>query len=82
MAIFYKTAELAKEEARLAELKRLHDARQITTREYLDAINQLKAVGDGTTTGSQTASVLDVVQLGLIVALALAAVYALRMFKK
>lgn len=79
--IFYKTSEVAKEEARLAELEKLYNAKKITTREYLDAINQLKATGDGTTTGSQTASVLDVVQLGLIVALVGAGVYALRMFK-
>lgn len=78
--IFFKTSEVAKEEARLAELKRLWDAREISTAEYMNAINQLKSTGEGS--ASSTANVLDVVQMGLLVALVGAGVYVLRLFKK
>lgn len=77
--IFWKTSEVAKEEARLAELKSLHEARKITTAEYLNAINQLKQTGDG---GSSTTNVLNIVQMGLLLGVVVAGVYVIRIFKK
>lgn len=78
--IFWKTSEVAKEEARLAELKKLHDERKITTGEYLDAINNLKQTGDGG--GSSTTNVLNIVQMGLLLGVVVAGVYVIRIFKK
>lgn len=78
--MFWKSTELAKEEARLAELKALHDARKITTAEYLNAINQLKATGDGG--GSSTTNVLNIVQMGLLLGVVVAGIYVIRIFKK
>lgn len=78
--IFWKTSEVAKEEARLAELKKLHDDRKITTGEYLDAINQLKQTGDGG--GSSTTNVLNIVQMGLLLGVVVAGIYVIRIFKK
>lgn len=76
--IFWKTSEVAKEEARLAELRRLYENGDINSGEYMAAINQLKGIEQPT---SSPASILDTVQLGLLVALVGAAIYVFKSFK-
>lgn len=76
---FWKSSEVAKEELRLEELRKLYQAGKISPGRYMEAINQLKKTGEGG--ASSTASVLDTVQLGLIVALVGGAIYILRIFK-
>lgn len=78
--VFWKTSEVAKEEMRLEELRKLYQAGKINAGQYMEAINQLKKTGEGGTT--PTASVLDTVQLGLIVALVGGAIYIVRIFRK
>lgn len=78
--VFWKTSEVAKEELRLEELRKLYQAGKINAGQYMEAITQLKKTGEGGT--SSTASILDTVQLGLIVALVGGAIYILRIFKR
>lgn len=83
MSIFWKTSDVAKEEARLAELHYLYNNGNITTSEYLNAINQLKQTTDGTTAKSNNGTnALDIVQLLLIVAVIGAGIYALKLIKQ
>lgn len=80
--IFFKTSEVAKEEARLAEIKALYADGKITTAEYLDAINQLKQSGEGGSAASaSTPNVLDLMQLGLFAAIVFGVVYVIKVFK-
>lgn len=79
--IFWKTSEVAKEEARLAELRGLYDGGKISMAEYLNAMNQLKQTGEGAPSGGSSANVLDIVQLLLIVAIVGAAVYGIKLIK-
>lgn len=76
--IFWKTSEVAKEEARLAELRKLYENGDINSGEYMNAINQLKGIEQPT---SSPASIMDTVQLGFLVALVGAGIYAFRQFK-
>ncbi len=78
--VSWKTSEVAKEEARLAELRKLYDDGKITTAEYVDAMNKLKQTGEGTS-ASSAPNVLSLVQLGLLVGLIGAVVYAVKVFK-
>lgn len=78
--VFWKTSEVAKEEARLVELRKLYDDGKITTAEYVDAMNKLKQSGEGAS-ASSAPNVLDLVQLGLFAVLIGAVVYGVKVFK-
>ncbi len=78
--IFYKTEEVTKEEMRLQKLEEAFKNGKLTSEQYLSAINKLKGTGEGGT-APRPASVLDTVQLFLIVAVVLAGVYALKLVK-
>ena len=78
--IFWKTSEVAQEEARLADLRKLYDEGKLTTAEYVDAMNKLKQTG-ADAPASSTPNVLDLVQLGLIAVVIGAVVYGIKTFK-
>lgn len=77
MAIFWKTSEVAKEEARLADLKALFNAGKLSVSEYITAINQLKGVSE-----SSGPNALSIIQLVLILALVGTGIYVLRFIRK
>ncbi|MBI5970578.1 MAG: hypothetical protein HY884_05435 [Deltaproteobacteria bacterium] len=78
--IFYKTEEVTKEEMRLQKLEDAFKGGKLSNEQYLSAINKLKGTGEGAAV-QRPASVLDIVQLFLIVAVVLAGVYALKLVK-
>lgn len=77
--MFYKTSEVVKEEARLAELRRLFDTGMIDLGQYMDAIRGLKATVEGRE--FKSANALDILQLGLLAAIVGAVVYGVKQFK-